>query len=196
MISTARSSGLNEPKKCTFENMSIKEFRPTILFLIKFLGIYLLANLLYGLYINSCYPHPDSITHVVSEQTGIVLNMSGYRVEVEDRAVKPTTDIVYFNKAALSIYEGCNGINVMIIFVAFLFAFGPIARPLTWFIPLGLTIIHLANLCRIVLLFLVSQYMPRALYFTHKYFFTAILYVVVFALWGWWVRYYSLIRKK
>jgi hypothetical protein len=33
--------------------------------------------------------------------------------------------------------------------------------------------------------------MPRYLYFTHKYFFTAILYVVVFVLWIWWVRRYA-----
>jgi exosortase family protein XrtF len=89
------------------------------------------------------------------------------------------------------VYEGCNGLNVMIIFVAFLVAFGPIGRTLAWFIPLGLFIIHLVNLARIGLLFWVSLYMPKYMYFTHKYFFTAILYVVVFVLWIWWVRRYA-----
>lgn len=175
--------------------MSIKEFRPTIVFLLKFVVLYLVGNLLYGLYITSFEPRPDPVTHLVSEQTGIILNVCGYAVDVEDRTNRPTTDLNYLGKAQLSIYEGCNGINVMVIFVAFLLAFGPISRPLLWFIPLGLLIIHFANLCRILLLFFVAEYMPKAMYFTHKYFFTAILYVVIFALWFWWIKRYSGLRN-
>jgi hypothetical protein len=44
-------------------------------------------------------------------------------------------------------------------------------------------------------LFLVSEYMPKAMYFTHKYFFTAILYVVIFALWLWWIRAFAMKKK-
>jgi exosortase family protein XrtF len=171
--------------------MSLKEFKPTILFLVKFVGLYLVGNILYGLFITSFQPRPDPVTHSITVQTGIILNVCGYRVEVEDRSNKPTTDITYFGKSKLAVYEGCNGLNTMIIFVAFLFAFGPISRTLLWFIPLGLIIIHFANLCRITMLFLVSQYMPKAMYFTHKYLFTAVLYVVIFALWLWWVKKYS-----
>jgi exosortase family protein XrtF len=151
---------------------------------------------LYGLYITSYNLRPDSITRSVAQQTGIVLNACGYSVGVEDRQTRPTSDITYFGKAKLSIYEGCNGLNTIIIFVAFVFAFGPISRPLWWFVPLGILIIHFANLCRIVLLFLVSEYMPKAMYFTHKYFFTGILYVVIFALWLWWVRSFSSVKKR
>ena len=79
----------------------------------------------------------------------------------------------------------------MIIFLAFLFAFGPVNRALLWFAPAGLLILHAMNLARIVLLFWVSLYLPKFMYFTHKYFFTAILYVVVFVLWVWWVRRFS-----
>jgi exosortase family protein XrtF len=175
--------------------MSIKEFRPTILFLIKFVVLYVVGNLLYGIYITSFNPRPDPVTHSVSEQTGIILNVCGYRVDVADRINKPTSDINYFGKPKLSIYEGCNGLNIMIIFVAFLLAFGPIDRALLWFIPLGLLIIHFANLCRILLLFFVAEYMPKAMYFTHKYLFTAILYVVIFVLWIWWIRKYASPRK-
>jgi exosortase family protein XrtF len=171
--------------------MSLKEFKPTILFLTKFLGIYLIGNFLYGLYITSYEPKPDPVTHVVTVPTAGIINACGYPVETRDRAAKPTTDIVYLGSNILSVYEGCNGINTMIIFLAFLFAFGPISKPLWWFAPLGVLIIHLMNLGRISLLFFVTEYMPRAMYFTHKYFFTAILYVVIFVLWVWWVRRYA-----
>ena len=171
--------------------MSFSEFRPTILFLVKFVGIYLVGNKLYGLYITSYDPRPDPVTHVVSVQTAFVLNTCGYDVNAEDRKQKPTTDLMHLGRAKLSVYEGCNGLNTMIIFVAFLIAFGPISKTLLWFIPVGLLIIHLMNLARISLLFFVSEYMPDAMYFTHKYFFTAILYVVIFVLWIWWVKRYS-----
>lgn len=176
--------------------MSFSEFRPTILFLIKFVGIYLVGNILYGLYITSYEPQPDPVTHVVTDQTALVLNACGYPVEVEDRKQKPTTDLIYLGKARLSVYEGCNGLNTMIIFVAFLFSFGPVSKTLLWFVPLGLLIIHLMNLARISLLFFVAEYMPNAMYFTHKYFFTAILYVVIFVLWVWWVKRYSRVNSK
>jgi exosortase family protein XrtF len=172
--------------------MTLLEFKPTIFFLLKFLGIYLAGNILYGILITSFEPRADPITHTVTIQTGIVLNVCGYRVDVEDRVNKPTTEITYFGKTKLSVYEGCNGINTMIIFIAFLLAFGPLSRPVLWFVPLGLIIIHLVNLARITLLFLVSEYMPKAMYFTHKYLFTAILYVVIFAMWFWWVKAYAL----
>ncbi len=171
--------------------MSLSEFKPTIYFLLKFVGIYLAGNILYGLYITAYEPRPDPVTHVVTDQTAGVLRTCGFPVTIGDRANKPTTDINFMGKAKLSVYEGCNGLNTMIIFVAFLIAFGPISRPLLWFIPLGLLIIHLANLARITLLFLVAEYRPNAMYFTHKYFFTAALYVVIFALWIWWVKKFA-----
>lgn len=171
--------------------MSLVEFKPTILFLVKFLGLYLIGNLLYGLYITSFNPRPDPVTHVVSEQTAELLNVCGYSVVSQDRQNKATTDILYMDSIVLSVFEGCNGINTMIIFLAFLFAFGPISKPLLWFAPLGLIMIHITNLLRISLLFFVTQYLPSAMYFTHKYFFTAILYVLIFGLWIWWVRRYA-----
>ena len=170
---------------------SIKEFTPTILFLAKFVGIYLVGNFLYGLYITSYDPAPDPVTHWITDQTAIVLTTCGWQSSIEDTPNKPTTKLIYDNESILAVYEGCNGINVMIIFVAFLIAFGPYTKQLLWFIPAGLLIIHLINLTRITLLFLVSIYQKNYMYFMHKYFFTAILYVAVFILWVWWVRRYT-----
>ena len=171
--------------------MNIKEFTPTILFLVKFVGIYLVGNFLYGLYATAYEPAPDPATYWVTDQTAIVLTACGWPTKAENQTKKATTELRHDGRRVLAVYEGCNGINVMIIFVAFLIAFGPITKPLLWFIPLGLLIIHLMNLARITLLFWVSLYWEDYMYFTHKYFFTAILYVVVFILWVWWVRKFA-----
>jgi len=178
------------------KNFSIKEFKPTILFLVKFIGIYVVANLLYGWYVTAYTPRPDPATQVVSQHTASTLQLFGWPAITHDDPRKPTTQIVCEGKSVLAIFEGCNGINIMIIFLAFLFAFGPVNRTLLWFAPVGLLILHAMNLARIVLLFWVSLYLPKFMYFTHKYFFTAILYVVVFVLWVWWVRKFSKIRPS
>lgn len=172
-------------------SFSVKEFRPTILFLLKFVGIYVVGNLLYGLYVTSYEPAPDPMTRWATHQTAIALTACGWSTYSEDTINKPTTNLIYQEKNILAVYEGCNGINVMIIFIAFLVAFGPLTKQLFWFIPVGLVLIHIVNLTRITLLFWVSIYMRQYMYFMHKYFFTAILYVVVFMLWVWWVRKFA-----
>jgi exosortase/archaeosortase family protein len=78
--------------------------------------------------------------------------------------------------------------NTMIIFVAFMVAFGPLNKAIAWFIPMGLVIIHIANLGRILMLFFVAEYRPDAMYFIHKYVFTAALYLIIFGLWLLWLN--------
>jgi exosortase family protein XrtF len=175
-------------------SMSIREFMPTILFLGKFIGLYVVINLLYGIYVSSYLPGPDPATSSVSVQTSIALNVCGWSTETKDNTSRPTTRLSYKERDVLAIYEGCNGINVMIIFVAFLIAFGPITKSLLWFIPAGLLVLHVMNLARISILFWVSLYEPDYMYILHKYFFTAVLYVVTFGLWVIWVRKFSFLK--
>lgn len=171
---------------------NIKEFKPTILFLLKFVGLYLAGNILYGIYVSSYNPEVDPATHHVSVQSAHILSACGLPVQHADYAHHPSTLILENGKTMLSIYEGCNGINTMVIFVSFLIAFGPLRKSLLWFIPLGLLIIHIVNLLRIIFLFFVARHLPQFMYFTHKYVFTGILFAVIFALWFWWIRKFAL----
>ncbi len=167
--------------------MNFKEFKPTIFFLLKFLGLYIVLNLLYGWYVTAWYPQPDPATQWVTSQSGMILDVFGYSTSTHNHPSKPTTYIAWNGRGIVSVYEGCNGLNVWIVFLTFLVAFGPYKKALIWFVPLGLLVIHISNLARIVLLFIVSIHMPNFLYFTHKYLFTAFIYLFVFLLWIWWV---------
>lgn len=170
------------------KTFSFQEFKPSIFFLLKFIGIYFILNISYGLFVHSCYPMSDPITNWVTDQTSSLLSASGWVTVVTKETQQATASIVFQGRAIVAVYEGCNGINVMIIYISFLFAFGPISKKLLWFLLSGILLIHLINLARIYLLFLVSIYLPDFLYFIHKYFFTAIIYVVVFVLWFVWIR--------
>lgn len=165
----------------------LQQFRPTLLFLATFLGLYVASSVLYGLWITTFHPAPDPVTVWVTEQTAFFIRLFGWDVTAMALQSKPTTSVVYEQRAIISVYEGCNGINVLIIFWSFLFAFGPLNRKLLIFSVMGLLIIHIANLFRIGLLFFVSIYFSNFLFFTHKYLFTAIIYAVVFLLWFFWV---------
>jgi exosortase family protein XrtF len=167
---------------------SVEEFKPSIFFLLKFLGLYVVGNVLYGVFVHAWYPAVDPVTAWVTQQTSGLLTLGGWDTSVVENTRKATANIIYEGKAILAVFEGCNGLNVMIIYVAFLFAFGPYSKRLIWFTVLGLLVIHVFNLIRIFLLFFVSIEMPKLLYFIHKYFFTAILYVIVFILWILWIR--------
>jgi exosortase family protein XrtF len=171
--------------------MKFAEFRPTIFFLLRFVSLYLLTNVLYGVYITAYHPKPDPVTHMVTVQTAAVLRATGWEVMAEDEYSKPITNLLYNDQAILAVYEGCNGVNTMLIFVAFIVAFGPWRKPMLWFIPAGIVIVHLMNLLRISVLFFVSRTMPDAMYFFHKYLFTAFLYAVIFVLWIIWIRKFT-----
>ena len=165
----------------------VKEFKTPILFLVKFLTLYLVLNLGYGLFINHYSPLPDPITFIVTKHTNDLLHVIGYSTTVMIDNEHPYVILSESNRKLLSVYEGCNGLNVAIIFIAFLMAYGKLTKKLLWFIPLGLVMIHLINLARISLLFYVTKYLPNYLYFTHKYLFTAIIYAIVFFMWYLWL---------
>jgi exosortase family protein XrtF len=168
--------------------MNWKEFKPALRFLGLFLLIYFIGNILYGFFIESFRNTADPVTLWVSHQVGQILNFAGKEVNVTLNPVAPTVFMTHAGEVVISIYEGCNGVNVMIVFIAFMVAFGGNVKRIMWFLPAGLLIIHVANLFRVALLYIVAQNNTRYFYYIHKYVFTAFIYVIVFALWYVWIQ--------
>ena len=164
-----------------------QDFKPSILFLAKFIGLYLLLNIAYGFYLDHYDEAADPMTVWTTKQTANILSWYQEGISTGPKEDLESVYIFKSERAILSVYEGCNGLNVMIIFLAFIIAYSKLSSKMIWFIPLGLVIIHLFNLARITLLYHVTLSLPDLLYFTHKYLFTAIIYVAVFILWALWV---------
>lgn len=176
-----------------------------LLFLIRFLATYLILSVVYGQFISHYdsleTPEADPITHFVTRQTVGIAELLGYESELYEDAhlyiqaeEEQTYDTIHLNdKYALSIEEGCNAVNVMILFLAFVIGFGGKWKAMTWFLPLGLLIVHIANIGRLLLLAIINvDFDGKGYHFYHKYFFTAILYVAIFLLWVWWVNKYGM----
>jgi exosortase family protein XrtF len=174
----------------------LKEFKPAFLFLARFLALYVTGNLLYGFYIEFCGPHPDWLTESVTHQTALFLNALGEQTSVQVNPYGPTVFLNLSDKTILNVFEGCNGLNVMIVFVAFVIAFGGPVKVMPWFIGGGLIVLHLANIGRISLLYVTALRYQSYFYYVHKYFFTAILYLIVFSLWALWIFRFNDINTR
>lgn len=181
-----------------------RTFKPTILFLAKFFGFYLVLSVAYGVYIKQYDtaqpPKVDPITRYVALHCGAFSSWLGYQVTMVDNdhlrqktLPERTYDSLWLNEDyALSVEEGCNGINIMIIYISFIIAFGGSAVRMLWFIPLGIIFIHLANIGRLFLLsYLNVSWSAEAYHFFHKYGFTAVLYLAILILWYIWVMHLS-----
>jgi len=79
---------------------------------------------------------------------------------------------MWFMACGLSALEGCNAINVSVLFVAFLFAYKGSLKSTMIFALLGLLAIYIFNLLRVAGLFLVARFYPEQLYLMHKFVFT------------------------
>jgi exosortase family protein XrtF len=165
----------------------LKDFKPSILFLGKFIGIYIVLNIGYGFYLDAYKEGADPMTHFVTAQTSQFLGLYQDQITIGPKADLKSVYIFKDGQAILSVYEGCNGLNVMIIFLAFMLAYSKVSLKMVWYIPLGLLTIHLFNLLRIDLLYHVTLSLPKLLYFSHKYLFTAFIYLAVITLWAIWI---------
>jgi exosortase family protein XrtF len=146
---------------------------------------------LYGFWVTSYAPRPDPATQLAARQSAIILRVLGYTAAARTHATSPAERILLDKHSILSVYEGCNGINIWIIFAGFMLALSKPGLRMAWFVLAGSVIIYVLNLGRILALFFVSLNYPEALYFVHKYLFTALLYGAVFAMWYFWIAYYG-----
>lgn len=182
----------------------LKEFKPTILFLVKFFAIYIGFSILYGFYIkgyDTAEPsQTDPITHFISYNCTNSSRLMGYTPTIvmddhhnRDYEEELTYDSIWMDGVyAISIEEGCNGINIMLLFIAFVIAFGGNLIKMLIFIPAGILFIHIANIGRLMALSLINvEFGGQAFHFFHKYLFTAVIYLAVLFLWYLWAVKFS-----
>ena len=166
----------------------ITENKQAILFLLKFLSAYFILNVFYGLYIEHYYPLADPLTRLVSNNTVRFISLFSEGVSIFNNLNSANVGIQLNGKTIINIFEGCNSLNVMIVYASFIIAFTGGLKKTLIFLAGGVAIIYLVNIARVVLLYEVSLYFPDQVYFFHKFLFTAIIYLFVFVLWYFWIE--------
>jgi len=98
-------------------------------------------------------------------------------------------NIFIFNgKGSIIINESCSGLKQYYqVLVLFLLFPGP-WRHKAWFIPGSLLVMYWTNIFRVVMLSVAMALIPQHWHFIHDWVLRPFFYVVLFALWIWWVE--------
>jgi exosortase family protein XrtF len=136
-------------------------------------------------------PHTALDARVITliiDQAAFLLNLFGFTTY---RAVEEDNMQLLGIDGAHPIWIGapCNAVTLFAFFALFIIAFPGPGKHKLWFIPIGMMIIHIANLLRVMALTIISFYKPEYLAFNHTYTFTVLVYAIIFGLWMWWVNF-------
>lgn len=175
----------------------MKEFKPLILFLARFLGTYILLSFIYKLYLDQYIPfnNPDPFTKFTSDTTAFFLNKTGQIAYSNISINQPWMHLTLNGKIASIVNEGCNAISVAIIFVAFIVAFYTKSKETFIFTVIGLLLLFVMNISRIALLNYIFRYHYKEYgKIAHDYFFPAIIYGSIVVLWIVWIKFF--VAKK
>jgi exosortase/archaeosortase family protein len=97
-------------------------------------------------------------------------------------------DIIKNNRKILGIADPCNGLELYILYIGFLFCFKPKLLKLLGFLIIGFTIIYVANILRCYFIALMNMQRFNLIDVAHHYVFKLIMYVIIFGLWMLFLR--------
>ncbi|SDO49589.1 exosortase family protein XrtF [Cloacibacterium normanense] len=174
---------------------NMKDFKEILWVLLRFLGIWLLLFLLYQWYLNQFSGNIDGFTKIISDQSAFLLNFTGYETVTKDFPSHETVQFYINGKVATRMVEGCNAVSVMIMFLAFVFAFYKGAKTF-YFAFAGIVLLYILNLFRIYVLNMIVVDFPALTKPAHDYFFPAIIYGGVVVLWLIWINKFVITHEK
>ena len=166
----------------------LEEFRPALRFLFIFLAVYAGMSLAYQGYLQRSGAHVDPMSRILGEHAAMGLSAVGYAAVSEHSPGLQEERILIDSIAKVKVIEGCNGLSVMILFLAFVLAFGPWSSRKGKFVVWGLLAIHAFNVIRVAVLALIIHHSDGSWYSVQKNLFTGSIYLLVLVLWVLWTR--------
>ena len=139
---------------------------------------------------------PDFVTHIVAQQSSVVISEFGYEAQVVPHDAKPMMNLYINGQYLASIIEGCNAVSIIILFVSFIVAFAQKLKKTLIFILVGAVLIYAMNLIRIVILSIAIYHYPQHTEILHGVVFPGLIYTAVFLLWMFWVRTLTPSKEK
>jgi len=175
------------------------KYKSVIKFILTFLLVYIILSVAYKFYLqysDGSKFYPDYFTNLISRQTEALLNTLGYKTTVLPHPDEPSMKLIINGSYLSRIIEGCNGISVIILFIAFIVAFAGTLKTTFLYILSGSVIIYVFNLLRIVAFGLAIYHYPEYTEFLHAVLFPAAIYGTLFLLWIFWVNRFSKLNPK
>lgn len=170
----------------------LKKYRPALWFVLRFFGVYTVLTLLYSLFLKPFKNLPDIITQWVAWQSKVLVSATGFTAETLTVFNENFVRLWINGIHVANVVEGCNSVNVLILFTTFVLAFKGPAKATVLFLLAGMASIYLVNLLRIGILAIGIYKFPQYTELLHQVVFPVIIYGYVFLLWMWWVNKFSL----
>lgn len=126
-------------------------------------------------------------TTFVAHEARVVLNVFGEGARVVGQELRSP-------RFAVVIYNGCNGLEAMLIFVCGVLAFPTGWRAKAVGVGLGFLAIQVVNVIRVVSLFYVGALKPEWFSTTHVFVWQSVIILFGVLLWLLWVQRYALAR--
>lgn len=109
--------------------------------------------------------------------------------------VAPVSLVEKSGKKLLGIADGCNGLELFILYIGFLIAMPAALKRKTLFFIAGAILIHLVNILRCVGLCVLAMNASVHFDFAHHYLFKIMVYGTIFLLWVQFMRGVSMNKK-
>jgi exosortase H (IPTLxxWG-CTERM-specific) len=153
----------------------------------RFIGAYaLVLTVLFG--VLALRPVNDRVvnpyTTLVAHEARVVLNLFGEGAVVSGQVLSSP-------RFSVAIYNGCNGLEAILIFVSGVVAFPAPWRSKVAGIVLGFLAIQVFNVVRVVSLFYVGALKPAWFSVSHVFVWQALVIVFAVVLWLAWIRTYA-----
>lgn len=134
--------------------------------------------------------------HVVNPYTTFVAQESGVVLKLFGESVTVRGQVLASPRFSVAIYNGCNGLEAMLIFIS-----GVVAFPASWRhkllgIALGFVAIQIVNVIRVVSLFYIGVFKPAWFSVSHVFVWQTIIILFGVVLWLLWVQRYGLATAR
>ncbi|WP_412850273.1 exosortase family protein XrtF [Chryseobacterium sp. PMSZPI] len=170
----------------------LKDFKPVLGILLRFIIIYLVLLFAYQFFLNSEKGLGlDSFSRMIADQVSYLQNGMNCPTQLYDDVKNEQVWFYVKDSYTTRMVEGCNAISVMILFVSFVFAFYKGAKTFV-FVGIGLVLLYIMNLLRIVGLNIVMADHKEYGKVFHDFIFPAIIYGSVVVLWLVWIKFFAL----
>jgi len=172
-------------------NSIIKTYKPLLIFTATFAGVYALLTGIY-IWFLSLYPHQtDPLTRFVGKSVDTIFNYTGI-----DAATPPISNgqgvkLLINGQYVARIVEGCTAASIIIMFIAFIIAFGHNPKKSFLFALIGSLLIFIFNIIRIAFLGYLLYAFPAYQDIAHRIIFPALIYGFVVILWIIFIKKYN-----
>lgn len=170
----------------------LKDFKPVLGILLRFIIIYLVLLFAYQFYLNANKDSGlDSFSTMIANQVNGIQNVLGYPSQLYNDVNNEQVWFYVKKQYVTRMVEGCNAISIMILFVSFVFAFYKGSKTFI-FVLAGLVLLYIMNLLRIVGLNIVMAEHKEYGKMFHDFVFPAVIYGSVVLLWLIWIKFFAL----